>query len=106
MSDIKELKDNELELVSGGGSGNIPSGGIIFNGYINIEAGYYYTKSTNFNDVIYVFHDASGLQYTEECFTVDQAAGTWSSVNKDYEHVYNVGPRFKIDYPYQLNVRP
>ena len=112
MSEIKEtveLKDEELDKVTGGGSGTIPQGGITFEKYDTLQSGYYYSYEQNFNEVAYVYTTNGKLYYTSEKFLVDPATNSWisrsitpSGVIKPIENVEG----FMYRYKYKLNVQP
>ena len=99
-----ELKDEELQKITGGGSGKVPSAGITFTKSDSVKSGYYYSKYMNLTNVVYVYQGASGQEFNCEKFIVDETTGRWSS-NK-VGTFYSVGPDFLYDYPYILNVRP
>ena len=109
MSDLKELKDNELELVTGGGGGPLPAEGIKFNTYTQVEPGYYYARYLNdFSKVVFVYNNpkwSTGLAYTIEEFSIYEYNNWWASNSvPGYEGC--VDNKFMKDFPYQLNVRP
>ena len=107
MTDEKktnELKDEELEKVTGGGSGTVPTGGITFTISGSVKSGHYYSKYMDLTNVVYVYQGILGQEYNNEKFVVDEATGCWSS-NKVGSFFY-VGPNFLNEYPYILNVRP
>lgn len=105
MSDVKELKDEELKTVSGGGSGNIPKGGITYSTYGTIYSGHYYAKNVGDTDVVYLYTDGCGYGCaTYETLSIDQSNNTWSAT------IYG-GPSsppqpFSQLYPYVLNIIP
>ena len=109
MSEARELKDEELENIAGGGSGTIPQNGIIFTTYSSVEAGYYYSSAQNTNDVVYVYSCPSGLGFTRELFSVDLSSNNWISKNitpSGVKHENFNTDGFMSLYPYRLNVRP
>ena len=106
MTDEKktnELKDEELEKVTGGGSGTVPTGGITFTISGSVKSGHYYSKYMDLTNVVYVYQGVFGQEYNCEKFEVDDT-GHWKS-NK-VGTFYYVGPNFLNDYPYILNVTP
>ena len=109
MFGIKELEDDQLENITGSGSGTIPQNEITFEPYSSVEAGYYYSSAKNTNKVVYVYSCPNGLGYTSEAFSVDPSTNSWISRNKTPSGV--VHNNFNTDgfmsvYPYRLNVRP
>lgn len=105
MENINELKDEELELVNGGGSGTIPQEGITFSQCYIVESGNYYSKDTNLDNVVYVYRGVLNLEFTQEKFTINQVTGKWSSKSLS-QHGSYVYDNFIKDFPYKLNVRP
>ena len=110
MSDSIILNEEQLKNITGGGSGIIPQGGITFETYSSLEAGYYYSAAQNTNEVVYVYSSPDGqLGYTSEAFYMDPATNSWISRNKTPSGVvhrdFNV-EGFMMRFPYRLNVRP
>lgn len=105
---INELKENELEKVSGGGSGTIPGGGIKFSTYTEVSGNRYYSKQQNLNNVVYVYSIVYGMgakEYTPESISVNYSKGTWSSTTTS-RFGSSVTGSFASEYPYMLNIIP
>ena len=104
-----ELKDEELEKVTGGGSGTVPQGGITFETYGTLTIGRYYTSSQDFQEVVYVCTVYDKLCYSRELFKIDASTNSWRSINKhssgEKYPLENI-PGFMSHYPYMLNVYP
>ena len=108
MAEKYELKDEELDKVTGGGSGTIPQGGITYNGYSVLEPEHYYSQDQNLDEVVYVYKASGMLYYTREAFSVDLANNTWISRNRTPSGVRNPIENvegFMSRYIYQLNVK-
>lgn len=80
MSDVKELKDEELEKVSGGESHDARG---IFE-KITIEAGYYYQKTISAPSEVYLISEtvtkAAGMQISAgRCYVLGDAIGAPTS---------------------------
>ena len=109
MLEKVELKDEELEKASGGGSGTIPQGGIVFTTYDSLLPGCYYSKEQDLIEVVYVYEASKKLYYTREAFSVDLTNNTWISRNRTPSGVRNPienEPGFMSSYKYRLNVNP
>lgn len=99
------LSDEALKAVNGGGSGSVPREGIIKSGYVNIEAGHYYSDNS-MKTVVYVYNTiASGswADYTVENFSV--SGDSWSSSSTPGTFSDNK-ETFMGKYPFILNVTP
>lgn len=100
--DNRNLSDNELEQVNGGGM--VPAAGITFSAYSTVEANHYYAAvSGDFSNIAYVYQtDGSHCAFSTERFTV--SGDTWSSRAKltDSSGIFE----FKQRYRYVLNVQP
>ena len=109
MEKMKFLNDEELEKVSGGGEGTIPSEGIHGEVYDEVLDGYYYTKNITLpscSEVVWTWYDVWGnFKNSLEMFNIDSKSGEWYSAIK--QEVYNISKEeIKTQYPYRLNVRP
>ena len=103
MEDIKELKDEKLEEVSGGASGKIPQGGIEYKSYSNVNERWYYADQ-NKSNYAYVYRLFSySCSYRIETLNIDESNGTWTTVDIGSGH--DLFEEFKIKYPYRLNIR-
>ena len=103
---MTELKDEELNKVSGGGGGNLPPEGITFSKYSRVWPNYYYSKDMSLNNVVYVFVGQSGCKsYTHELFTVDEIKGKWKANRISPEIKLKLDKDFTYEFPYTLNVR-
>lgn len=102
--DIKELKENDLDKVSGGTAVTpLPAEGITFNTYVNLEPGYYYAEAMDFNTVVYL---SSPKNYNEEYFIVDETNKTWRAFSKRTGTTsISSSEIFHERFPYKLNVR-
>ena len=105
MEEKTLLNEEELENVSGGGSGNIPDGGITYSTYTSAYGGHYYAKTSGSTELLYTEIDASGwANYYLETLIVDIETNTWSTNRTGKlpgapEHLYS-------EYPFVLNIRP
>ena len=98
-----ELTDEQLEKVTGGGSGNIPAGGITYKTYTKAHSNHYYAQAIGDTDLMYILVDGSANYFTETLI-VDKQNNTWSTVRTS--NVLPAPPNFSTTYPYQLNIQP
>lgn len=101
-----ELNEEELEKVSGGGSGYAENG-ITFSTYDMPEANRYYNYFNYINGSTNVYYvrsvEGNFVKGSVEHFTTD--GKNWTSTYY-YNNLYTSIESFKKDHPYVLNVQP
>ena len=102
----KQLKDQDLENVTGGYEGNIPSGGITYQTYGMMALNRYYSAAQDTNDVVWVFQAGMVTEYSNENFVVNKSNNTWKSNGVGGHKVITDYNDFHNKYPYMLNIRP
>ena len=100
-----ELTDEQLSTVTGGGSGNIPQGGITYSTYEKAYGNRYYAKTVGSTDLLFIeITPNDWANYWTETLIVDTENNTWETnttgmMIKPPEHLYT-------EYPYVLNIKP
>lgn len=107
MMEKNVLNEEELNKVVGGGSGNVPEGGMAFTTYSEVIDDHFYSRSNiwnpNYNDVYYVYLYNGLVLHRKERITVKE--NRWSAEVLQPSGT-QVGSDFISKYPYVLNVRP
>ena len=99
-----ELTDEQLNNVSGGGGGAIPSDGITYSIYTTIFGGHYYAKKVGDTDLIRTEVVGFSANYYQEKLIIDTEKNTWST--ELIAQLSGQPANFYSTYPYVLNIRP
>lgn len=80
MTKTKNLKDEELKKVSGGGH-QIPDGGITYLGYTNLKTCKFYASSKSLDDIAYVEKiNGTIIEYYKYTILTSESRNTWSGI--------------------------
>ena len=108
MPDIKDLNNEELEKVSGGGDGTIPSEGVVLSDYTDIKTGRYYCDISKNNCVAYVHginpHDKYNTYISFEVEYIRYNGNRWYTIREGGDMLETRD--FRTKYPKILNLIP